>query len=133
MVPTVLKQTGNKYDIISFDQRGLGHSTPKVNCFGSARSYEAFKANTVFETTFSVPEDPFSPAGRAVMIEQQKEVLALEEVQATVCANTMGGKVLGYMSTTTTIYDMEEISRVLEGADALINFVRLFLRRDVKG
>ncbi|KAF9466084.1 TAP-like protein-domain-containing protein [Collybia nuda] len=116
------QQTGGRYDIISFDQRGLGHSIPKVDCFGSALSYEVFKANTVHETTFSVPKDPFSSSGKGILVEQQKQALALEEAQATVCGNTMGAETLGYMSTTTTIYDMEEISRVLEGKDALINF-----------
>ncbi|KAJ7020170.1 alpha/beta-hydrolase [Mycena alexandri] len=114
--------TGNRHDIISFDQRGLGRSTPKVNCFGSTLKYQMFKTNTVFETTFSVPKDPFSAAGRAVLIEQQKEALALEETQGAMCAETIGAEALGFMSTTTTIYDMEEISRLLEGEDALINF-----------
>lgn len=59
-------------------------------------------------------------------MEQQKQALALEEAQAIVCRKTMGAEALGYMSTTTTIYDMEEISRVLEGEDALINFVKSF-------
>ncbi|KAJ7729746.1 TAP-like protein-domain-containing protein [Mycena metata] len=115
--------TGNRHDIISFDQRGLGRSTPKVNCFHSALKYQMFKTNTVFETTFSVPKDPFSTPGRAVLIEQQKEALALEETQGAMCAETIGAEALGFMSTTTTIHDMEEISRILEGGDALINFV----------
>ncbi|KAJ6461039.1 TAP-like protein-domain-containing protein [Mycena sanguinolenta] len=114
--------TGNRHDIISFDQRGLGRSTPKVNCFGSALKYQLFKTNTVFETTFSLPRDPFSAAGRAVLVEQQKEALALEETQGALCEQTIGAEALGYMSTTTTIYDMEEISRVMEGENALINF-----------
>ncbi|KAJ7621033.1 TAP-like protein-domain-containing protein [Roridomyces roridus] len=120
--PNIRKLVGNRHDIISFDQRGLGHSLPKVNCFGTAANYQRFKANTVFETTFSVPEDPFSPEGRAVLVEQQKEALALEDAQGALCGSTMGAEALGYMSTTTTIYDMEEISRVLVGEDALINF-----------
>ncbi|KAJ7694838.1 hypothetical protein B0H17DRAFT_456421 [Mycena rosella] len=114
--------TGNRHDIISFDQRGLGHSLPKVNCFGSGLRYQMFKTNTVFETTFSVPQNPFSAAGRAVLVEQQKQALALEETQGAMCAETVGAEALGFMSTTTTIYDMEEISRVLVGEDALINF-----------
>ncbi|KAJ7771216.1 hypothetical protein B0H14DRAFT_2966566 [Mycena olivaceomarginata] len=114
--------TGNRHDIISFDQRGLGRSIPKVNCFGSALKYQMFKTNTVFETTFSVPKDPFSEAGRAILVEQQKEALALEETQGALCAQTMGAEALGHMSTTTTIYDMEEISRIMEGDNALINF-----------
>ncbi|KAJ7171173.1 TAP-like protein-domain-containing protein [Mycena filopes] len=118
----IQNMTGNRHDIISFDQRGLGHSTPKVNCFGSALRYELFKTNTVFETTFSVPGDPFSAGGRAVLVEQQREALALEETQGVLCAETVGAEALGYMSTTTTVYDMEEISRILEGEDALINF-----------
>jgi hypothetical protein len=99
-----------------------------VNCFGSALNYELFRTNTVFETTFSVPKDPFSAAGRAVLIEQQKEALALEQIQGAMCAQTIGAEALGYMSTTTTVYDMEEISRVLVGEDALINFVRSVYR-----
>ncbi|KAJ7473466.1 hypothetical protein FB451DRAFT_292804 [Mycena latifolia] len=114
--------TGNRHDIISFDQRGFGHSLPKVDCFGSALKYQMFKTNTVFETTFSVPKNPLSASGRALLIEQQKEALALEEAQGIMCSDTMGAEALGFMSTTTTIYDMEEISRVLVGEDALINF-----------
>ncbi|KAF7324929.1 hypothetical protein MKEN_00535200 [Mycena kentingensis (nom. inval.)] len=114
--------TGSRHDIISFDQRGLGHSTPRVNCFNSSLRYQTFKSNTVFETTFSVPNNPASAAGRAVLVEQQIEALALEEAQAMVCAETMGAEALGYMSTTTTVYDMEEISRVLEEEKAPINF-----------
>ncbi|KAJ6587455.1 hypothetical protein DFH09DRAFT_1074687 [Mycena vulgaris] len=35
--PHIQNFTGNRHDIISFDQRGLGgHSLPKINCFGSA-------------------------------------------------------------------------------------------------
>ncbi|KAJ7062044.1 TAP-like protein-domain-containing protein [Mycena amicta] len=111
----IQNMTGNRHDIVSFDQRGLGHSSPHVDCFGSGLKYQMFKTNTVFETTFSVPKDPFSEAGRA-------EALALEEAQGIVCSQTMGAKALGYMSTTTTIYDMEEISRVMEGEKARINF-----------
>nr|GAT49484.1 predicted protein [Mycena chlorophos] len=114
--------TGGHHDIISFDQRGQGRAEPNVNCFGSKRAYSEFQANTVFETTFSVPTDPFSEGGKAVLVEQQKQALVLEETQAAVCGRTVGADVLGYMSTTATIYDMEEISRVLEGEDALINF-----------
>ncbi|KAJ6570019.1 hypothetical protein B0H10DRAFT_2108868 [Mycena sp. CBHHK59/15] len=126
IAPRVQNLTGNRHDIVSFDQRGLGHSLPKVNCFGSALAYEQFKTNTVFETTFSVPKDPFSAEGRAVLIEQQKEALALEQTQGQ-------SEALGYMSTTTTIYDMEEISRVMEGEDALINFVRFIPSRSIVG
>ncbi|CAK5276542.1 unnamed protein product [Mycena citricolor] len=120
--PRLQELTGNRYDIISFDQRGHGHSLPKLNCFGSALGYETFKANTVLETTFLIPEDPFSPEGRAILIEQQRAALALERTQGLMCENAIGGEALGFMSTTTTVYDMEEISRILEGENALINF-----------
>ncbi|KAJ7083586.1 hypothetical protein B0H15DRAFT_415297 [Mycena belliarum] len=56
--------TGNRHDIISFDQRGLGHSQPKVNCFGSALKYEQFKTNTVLETTFETCARARRDAGR---------------------------------------------------------------------
>ncbi|KAF7304300.1 Abhydrolase-4 domain-containing protein [Mycena chlorophos] len=119
---SIRNATGGHHDIISFDQRGQGRARPNVNCFGSARAYYDFHSNTVFQTTFSVPRDPFSDAGRAVLVEQQRQALALEETQGAVCARTVGKEALGYMSTTATVYDIEEISRVLEGEDALINF-----------
>lgn len=70
-----------------------------------------------------VPRDPSSPEGRALLIQQQNEALALEEGQASLCGEVMGKETLRYMSTTTTVRDMEEISRVLEGENAPINFV----------
>ncbi|KAJ7578000.1 hypothetical protein C8J56DRAFT_970127 [Mycena floridula] len=120
--PRLQKMLGNKHDIIGYDQRGLGRSLPKVDCFGSAAAYQHFQANTVLETTWSIPKDPSSKEGKALMVEQQKAALALEEAQSAICRDTLGVEALRYMSTSTTIRDMEELSRILEGKDAKINF-----------
>ncbi|KAJ7599105.1 TAP-like protein-domain-containing protein [Mycena floridula] len=113
---------GNKYDIIAWDQRGLGKSLPKINCFGSGAGYERFLGNTVLESTFSIPSNPFSTTGRALMVQQQRQALALEKAQANMCRIHVGSETLRYMSTSMTIRDMGEINRVLEGPDAKINF-----------
>jgi pimeloyl-ACP methyl ester carboxylesterase len=130
--PKLSKRFGGRHDVISFDMRGLGHTTPnKVNCFGSARTYEEFKAHTVLEESFSLGDFGMTAALsdrerellRSHLLRQQQEATALIEAQARVCEKTMGGEALKHMSTTTLVRDMARISEVLEGPDALINFV----------
>jgi pimeloyl-ACP methyl ester carboxylesterase len=110
------------YDIISYDQRGIGRTTPAVNCYGSALASAATLMNTVHQTTFDVPPDPFSAAGTRHMVAQQREAMAIMQLQADICGKNVGADVLKYMGTTTLIKDMERISAVLEGKDAKINF-----------
>ncbi len=114
---------GGRYDLISWDGRGLGRTVPNVQCHSSAAVAAVYKANTVLESTFEVPTDPFSKEGRGSLIEQQKEALGLIQGQAEICGESLGADVLKYMGTTTLIKDMERLSEALEGKDAPINFI----------
>jgi len=80
-------------------------------------------ANTVHEETFDVPTDPFSEAGTRHLVAQQREAAGIMQVQADLCGKHVGADVLKYMGTTTLIKDMERISAVLEGEDAVINLI----------
>ena len=119
---------GGRFDIICFDPRGIGRSTPTVNCFGpryprSARAAQReVLSGTVLDKIFDVPPDPSSKEGKAVMVHQQKEALSLMQLQGELCAETMGAETLKWMGTTTLIKDMEYLKNAIDGAEALINF-----------
>ncbi|KAG8880549.1 hypothetical protein FRB97_000719 [Tulasnella sp. 331] len=113
---------GGRYDVYSWDPRGIGRTTPAVNCYGSANEQKAALLNTVAERTFSITSDPWSKEGRAVLVQQQREALAIWQMQATICNQTMGVDVLKYMGTTTLIKDMEYLKNAIDGLDAPINF-----------
>ncbi len=114
---------GERYDLISWDQRGLGRTVPAVKCHATGADAIVYKANTVLESTFEVPPCPQCYEGRAVLVAQQKQALALMQGQAEICDKAMGADVLKYMGTTTLIKDMERLSAALEGEDVPINFI----------
>jgi pimeloyl-ACP methyl ester carboxylesterase len=106
-----------RYDLIGFDPRGIGRTVPKVLCFPSKLAYQLFKAGTVLERGFNVPPDPLSEEGQFHILEQHRELLALQQAQHERCADTMGDE-LKYMSTSTVVRDIVEMNRVFEGEDA---------------
>lgn len=107
--------------MLGFDPRGIGATEPRVECFPSTLDYELFKAGSVLERGFDIPKDPFSDEGRQHLLDQHRQLLSMQETEYTKCAETMGDE-LRYMSTTSVVRDIEEMSRVLEGPDAPINF-----------
>lgn len=72
---------------------------------------------------FDLPPDPFSVEGRLELIEQQREVIALWETEYSLCNEVMGRE-LPFMGTSQAAKDIERMSDVFGGKDALINFVR---------
>ncbi|ORY92735.1 TAP-like protein-domain-containing protein [Leucosporidium creatinivorum] len=119
--PALTKLTDGRYDIVGFDPRGIRSTRPIVNCFGSAFDYELFKAGTVLERGFDLPPDPTSDEGKQHLLDQHRRLLALQETEFKKCAETMGDE-LRYMGTSTVVRDIEEITRVLDGPEARINF-----------
>lgn len=116
---------GGRYDLISWDPRGMGRTLPRVDCHKGRHNSVAFKANTVLEEMMDVPtplDEAFTPAGTASMRLQQAQALGLMDAQARLCEANIGAEVLKHMGTTTLIKDMARLSDVIDGKGALINF-----------
>ncbi|KAL7411374.1 TAP-like protein-domain-containing protein [Mrakia frigida] len=108
-----------RYDVVGFDPRGIARTTPRVDCFESAEEYALFKKSTVLSQSFNIP--PNANLTWQSLLEQNKELRALKEVEFTLCAQKMGTE-LDYMGTSTVVRDIERMSAVLDGPDAPINF-----------
>lgn len=113
---------GGRFDIICWDPRGIGRTTPAVNCWGDAVTRHDKIGDTVLARTFEVPEDPLSPEGTKALVRQQREALRLMRLQADQCEREMGAETLKWMGTTTLIRDIEYLKNLIDGEDALINF-----------
>ena len=85
-------------------------------CSPSNLAYQLFKAGTILERGFNIVPDPFSVEGKFHLLEQHRELLAMQQAEYERCAKTMGDE-LRYMSTSTVVRDIEEMSRILEGED----------------
>jgi len=128
---------GPHYDIVGFDPRGIGATTPKVQCFESLAAMDQFYRNTVFELGYTQPpntvissseSDPNMQFARQRafddIVSQQRQALALFETQAKLCAKNMpnGGSDLNYMGTASVVRDIAFMTDVLDGHDAKINY-----------
>ncbi|KZS87452.1 alpha/beta-hydrolase [Sistotremastrum niveocremeum HHB9708] len=122
--PWVANLVGNDYDIIGFDPRGIGQTTPTVRCH-TPISKAFFQANTVLENGFSLPQTNetrlFSSETREYYRKQTEEFLALKKAEADLCSEHVG-EALRYMGTTFVARDIDFMKRLFHGDDEPINF-----------
>lgn len=116
----ILHSTSGRYDLIGFDPRGIANTRPLVSCFPSTRAYEEFKAATVLERGFDIPHDPHSEEGYNHLLDQHRQLMALQEAEFAQCNRTMDD--LQYMGTSTVVRDIDRMSTILYGPEAPINF-----------
>ncbi|CAE7198119.1 unnamed protein product [Rhizoctonia solani] len=118
-------RVGTDYDIIGFDSRGMGLTTPTVACFKSREEKDVFYRNTVFELGYTQPpnvtKDPFA---RLDLVLQYRQAISMFETQAKLCTLNMpdGGASLKYMGTSTVARDIDYMSKVITGPDTPINY-----------
>ncbi|KAA1467695.1 alpha/beta-hydrolase [Dentipellis sp. KUC8613] len=113
--------TGEDYDIVGFDPRGIGKTEPTVNCFGTAENRKDFIQNTVLERGYQVAPESSLIDTREHLIQQMGEADALYRTQMALCAQRMGD-VLGYLGTSSVARDIDFMTRVLDGDEALIKY-----------
>ncbi|KAI0752659.1 TAP-like protein-domain-containing protein [Daedaleopsis nitida] len=115
---------GEEYDIIGFDPRGIGQTEPATQCFPTPEARDAFIANTVLDRGYDVSPNVTDPFNRYHLIQLQRDAEALYKTQFAICGQNMGDQ-LRYMGTTTVVRDIDYITTLLDGKDALINFYGL--------
>ncbi|TDL24013.1 alpha/beta-hydrolase [Rickenella mellea] len=109
-----------RYDIVSWDPRGINGTTPRVDCFDSQTEQDIFFANTHQEI---LPEarNLSDPIDLAVFKSQLRSADARNEVYAKLCIKN-SGDALKHVGTATVVRDLDRIYRVLEGDQKAINF-----------
>ncbi|KAK1220806.1 hypothetical protein PQX77_016377 [Marasmius sp. AFHP31] len=110
---------GGDWDLVGFDPRGVGKTTPSTRCFESTQEFRKFLANTVVERGLNIPStrDLSAPSLRQSLVAQYTEFVELKKKQGERCKKSMGDD-LKYMGSATVARDIEFMSRVLEGDNA---------------
>jgi pimeloyl-ACP methyl ester carboxylesterase len=128
---------GDDYDLIGFDPRGIGRTTfvlyptsitnityhsahsPAVKCFPTYMDKVLLETNTVLEKSFTAHSNLSAPSTYEHLVAQEREFLAVKKAEAEMCARNMGPE-LAYMGTANVVRDMDFMTKVLEGEDALM-------------
>ncbi|KAF8314514.1 alpha/beta-hydrolase [Clavulina sp. PMI_390] len=107
-----------RYDIVSWDPRGLNNSSPRIDCFPDKRTQDIFDLENGIElqvgnlSTVSAQESLRAQLYRAH---------AQNTLIAELCDEHVG-EFLNYVSTTAVVRDLEFFASVLEGKDAPVNY-----------
>jgi pimeloyl-ACP methyl ester carboxylesterase len=128
------RSIGGKFDVISWDPRGIGRTRPVVDCWGGELEASVVKANMPEELGLEVvprlklnhnDSSSSSSSPDPILTFQLERFLAQNKLQASRCASfsTSHAEMLQHLGTTTLIKDTERINAVLEGPDAMINGV----------
>ncbi|KAJ3233955.1 hypothetical protein HDU81_001840 [Chytriomyces hyalinus] len=107
--PALSDMTGGHYDVLSFDPRGIGESSP-IRCFGSASVHSQFQA---MEATIGFPENVYGSKSPL------ETVAAYAKARAISCAEWTK-ELLPRMGTTLVARDMDRIREAL--GDSVLNF-----------
>jgi pimeloyl-ACP methyl ester carboxylesterase len=126
------RSIGGKFDVISWDPRGIGRTRPVVDCWGGELEASVVKANMPEELGLEVvprlklnhnDSSSSSSSPDPILTFQLERFLAQNKLQASRCAasRTSNAEMLKHLGTTTLIKDTERINAVLEGPQAMIN------------
>ncbi|KAI9058642.1 alpha/beta-hydrolase [Trametes sanguinea] len=117
--------TGGRYDVVSWDPRGVGSLTSPgdIHCFDSVEEYDSFWNGTIelsgilMAGNFTDPADIQTLLSQAPLMQQKYEELGQR------CLSHPSGKYLRYVGTAATIRDMVAMADALDGPEAPINLI----------
>ncbi|KAL5536829.1 hypothetical protein ACEPAF_652 [Sanghuangporus sanghuang] len=109
-----------RYDVVSWDPRGINGTTPRVECFASQTEQDIFFANTHQEILPDV-RNLSDPIDRAAFAAGLRIADARNAVLARLCQER-SGEALKHVGTATVVRDLVRLYDELEGEDAPINF-----------
>ncbi|KAI8996230.1 hypothetical protein BD414DRAFT_477175 [Trametes punicea] len=119
-----LNFSGGRYDIVSWDPRGVGPLTTPgdVYCFDSVEEYNTFFNGTIELTgiemtgNFTDPDDINALLSQAPIMQKKYEELGER------CLQYPMGKYLKYMGTAATVRDMVALADAIDGPGAPVNY-----------
>lgn len=97
-------EIGRRFDLVGFDPRGVGHSTPQLRC----------RTDAEFDDYRRQPMADYSPAGVA-------EIERIHDGFAQSCLHRMGPQFLANIGTATTARDMDVVRAAL--GDEQLNYL----------
>ncbi|RPD70243.1 hypothetical protein L226DRAFT_514780 [Lentinus tigrinus ALCF2SS1-7] len=120
----LLALTGGVYDVVSWDPRGVGKTTPgDVYCFDSVEEYNTFFNGTI-ELTGIEETGNFTDPVDIVSLLLQAPIMQLKyEVVGAKCLLSSNGKYLRYIGTAAAVRDMVSIANIIDGPNAPINYI----------
>lgn len=118
--PALAELLDGRYDIVSWDPRGINGTTPGVDCFASQTAQDIAFSHTYQDVGFEA-RNLSDPIERAVYAQQVRKADAENAVIAELCLNRTG-EALRHVGTATVVRDLELLSRVIEGPEKPVNF-----------
>ena len=91
---------------------------PSSICFKKS-SYSDFKRHTILDLSYDIASNVSIDDTRLILLQNEKQAQALLKTQFEICNQTMGEQ-LRYMGTSTVVRDIDFLTKVLEGEDALM-------------
>ncbi|KZO93671.1 alpha/beta-hydrolase [Calocera viscosa TUFC12733] len=109
-----------RYDVVSWDPRGINGTTPRIECFGTQTEQDIYYIHTSQEAPLSIG-NLSSDVDLAVLTYQLKYEDARNEALVKLCVERSGAENLRFVGTSTVVRDLELLATTLEG-DKPINY-----------
>ncbi|KAF9648255.1 hypothetical protein BDM02DRAFT_3115743 [Thelephora ganbajun] len=118
--------TGGYYDIVSWDPRGVGYTTPGlINCFHSSDEYVTFWNGTLVFPQIDIKYGFSDPKDLAYFNSQVNVMEERWKAFGKVCLKHETGQFLPYVGTTATVRDLVAIAEYFDGKGCDINYYGL--------
>ncbi|KZT53799.1 alpha/beta-hydrolase [Calocera cornea HHB12733] len=109
-----------RYDIVSWDPRGINGTTPRIECFGTQIEQDLHYIHTAQEAPLSIGNLSYE-TDIAILSHQLKLEDARNEALVKLCVERSGAENLRFMGTSNVVRDLELLATTLEG-DKPVNY-----------
>ncbi|KAG9120021.1 hypothetical protein FRC07_004657, partial [Ceratobasidium sp. 392] len=120
-VETIMNTVGGKYDLLSWDPRGVGLSVPRAECFATGREENAFWEGTIPRAGLEARGNFTDPADLQAFYAQVPEVDQLLHDLGQKCLQ-YSPDTFQYVGTAATVRDMVAMHDHIEGPDKSIDY-----------